>query len=47
MWTGVIGPGRWKRRRAAVGEIGPVVRAPLGLGVKGAPNPVASRVCGT
>ena len=47
MRTGVIGPGRWKRRRAAAGEMQPTVRAPLGLGVKRAPNPVASRMCGT
>src|SRR3954447_21059709 len=47
MNTGVIGPGSWQRGRAAAGGIGPAVRAPLGLGVKRAPNPVASRKCGT
>jgi hypothetical protein len=47
MRAGVIGPGLWQRRRAAAGGIGPVVRAPLGPGVKRAPNPAVTRMCGT
>jgi len=47
MHAGVIGPGPWERGRAAAGGIGPAVRAPLGLGVKRAPNPVVTRMCGT
>jgi len=47
MNAGVIGPGLRKRGRAAAGGIGPAVRAPLGLGVKRAPNPAVTRMCGT
>ncbi len=47
MNAGVRGPGPWKRGQAAAGGIGPAVRAPLGLGVKRAPNPAVTRMCGT
>ncbi len=44
MRAGVIRPGPWKRGRAAAGGIGPVVRAPLGLGVKRAPIPAVEGI---
>jgi hypothetical protein len=47
MNAGVIGPGPWQRGQAAAGGIGLAVRAPLGLGVKRAPNPAVTRMCGT
>ena len=47
MRAGVIGPGPWERGRAAAGGIGTGRVSTAGLGVKRAPNPAVTRMCGT